>query len=66
MRNRLPTAIAVALLLGNLAPAVAHAAADPALLCEKAAGISLVSCVKKVAKARPGCPVALARAAAPE
>ena len=33
----------------------AHAAADPALLCEKAAGISLVSCVKKVAKEHSKC-----------
>jgi hypothetical protein len=36
-------------------PIAARAAADPALLCEKTAGIALASCVKKLAKLQGKC-----------
>lgn len=45
----------LALLIGVCAPRGARAAADPALLCEKAAGIALASCVKKVTKVQGTC-----------
>ncbi len=38
-----------------LAPFTAAAAADPALLCEKAAGLSLVKCVKKLTGIQRSC-----------
>ena len=59
------TTIALVALLGLTLTALdAHASTDPALLCEKAAGTSLVSCVKKVAKLQGKCYAATGAACA--
>src|SRR5262249_19348613 len=46
---------AAAALIGGAIPVTAYAGADPGLLCEKAAGKSLVTCVGRVAKEEGKC-----------